>query len=142
MAQTTSCVSPIAQAAAEGALNGLQSVVEALRLQIQNNRDVLVARLQAIPGVKVVKPAGTFFAFRDFSAYEKSSQKLADLLLEKVRVVTVPGKEFGMEGHLRLSFCGTLKEIKEGIERIQWVLDPHAPNELFLGSRKLVRDWL
>ena len=53
---------------------------------------------------------------------------------------------FGLENHglahLRLSFCGTLKEIKEGIERIQWAIDPHAPNELFLGSRKLVRDWL
>jgi len=140
--QQTSGPATPSQWAAVGALNGVQNSVDALRLTLQNNRDVLVARLQAIPGVKVVKPAGTFFAFPDFSAYEKSSQKLADLLLDKVRVVTVPGKEFGMEGHLRLSFCGTLKEIKEGIERIQWALDPHAPNELFLGSRKLVRDWL
>ena len=46
-----------------------------------------------------------------------------------------------MEGHLRLSFCGTLKEITEGIERIQWALDPNSPNELYLGDRKLVRDW-
>jgi aspartate aminotransferase len=46
-----------------------------------------------------------------------------------------------MEGHLRLSFCGTLKEIKEGIERIQWAIDPNSPNELYLGDRKLVRDW-
>jgi aspartate aminotransferase len=140
--QQTSGPATPSQWAAVGALNGVQNSVDALRLTLQNNRDVLVARLQAIPGVKVVKPAGTFFAFPDFSAYEKNSQKLSAFLLEKVRVVTVPGKEFGMEGHLRLSFCGTLKEIKEGIERIQWALDPHAPNELFLGSRKLVRDWL
>jgi aspartate aminotransferase len=46
-----------------------------------------------------------------------------------------------MEGHLRLSYCGTLKEITEGVERIKWALDPLAPNELFLGDRKLVRDW-
>jgi aspartate aminotransferase len=46
-----------------------------------------------------------------------------------------------MEGHLRLSFCGTLKEITEGLARIKWALDPGAPNELFLGDRKLVRDW-
>jgi aspartate aminotransferase len=56
-------------------------------------------------------------------------------------VVTVPGREFGMEGHLRISFCGTVKEITEGIERIKWALDPGAPNELFLGGRRLVRDW-
>ena len=28
-----------------------------------------------------------------------------------------------------------------GLERIKWALDPNAPNELFLGDRKLVRDW-
>ena len=140
--QQTSGPATPSQWAAIGALNGVQNSVDALRLTLQNYRDVLVARLQAIPGVKVVKPAGTFYAFPDFSAYEKSSQKLAAFLLEKVRVVTVPGKEFGMEGHLRLSYCGTLKEIKEGLERIQWALDPRAPNEIFLGSRKLVRDWL
>ena len=71
----------------------------------------------------------------------KDSQKLAELLLERVRVVTVPGKEFGMDGHLRLSYCGTIKEIMDGLERIKWALDPQAPNELFLGDRKLVRDW-
>ena len=57
-------------------------------------------------------------------------------------MVTVPGKEFGMEGHLRLSYCGTIKDITEGIERIKWALDPKAPNELYIGDRKLVRDWL
>jgi aspartate aminotransferase len=57
-------------------------------------------------------------------------------------VVTVPGKEFGMEGHLRLSFCGTPKDITEGLERIKWVLDPNAPNELYLGNHRLLRDAL
>src|SRR5208337_580145 len=99
------------------------------------------AAVGALNGVKVVKPGGTFYCFPDFSAYQKDSQKLSRLLLDKVRVVTVPGREFGMEGHLRLSFCGTIKEITEGIERIKWALDPHAPNELFLGGRRLVRDW-
>ncbi len=74
-------------------------------------------------------------------SYMKDSQKLAELLLDRVRVVTVPGKEFGMDGHLRLSYCGTIKEIMDGVERIKWALDPNAPNELFLGDRKLVRDW-
>ena len=140
--QQTSGPATPSQWAAVGALNGVQNCVDALCQTLQNNRDVMIARLRAIPGVKVTRPAGTFYAFPDFSAYEKDSQKLAAFLLEKVRVVTVPGREFGMDGHLRLSYCGTLKEIKEGIERIQWALDPHAPNELFLGSRKLTRDWL
>ncbi len=140
--QETSGPAAPSQWAAVGALNGVQSSIESLRLTLENNRNVLIKRLKAFAGVKVTKPGGTFYCFPDFSAFEKDSQKLSRMLLEKVRVVTVPGREFGMEGHLRISFCGTMKEITEGVTRIQWALDPNAPNELFLGDRKLVRDWL
>lgn len=140
--QQTSGPAAPSQWAAVGALNGVQSFVESLRMTLENNRNVIYQRLSAFPDVKIVKPGGTFYCFPDFSAYMKDSQKLANLLLNKVRVVTVPGKEFGFEGHLRVSFCGTIKEIREGLERIQWALDPNAPNELYLGDRKLVRDWL
>jgi aspartate aminotransferase len=139
--QQTSGPAAPSQWAAVGALNGVQHSIEALRMTLENNRNILVARLSAIPGVKVTKPDGTFYTFPDFSAYQKDSQKLSEFLLEKVRVVTVPGKEFGMEGHLRISFCGTVAEIREGVQRIQWALDPDSPNELYLGDRKLVRDW-
>ena len=139
--QQTSGPAAPSQWAAVGALNGVQSSVESLRLTLENNRNVMMRRLDAFSGVKVVKPGGTFYCFPDFSAYEKDSQKLCHLLLDKVRVVTVPGRDFGMEGHLRMSFCGTVKEITEGVERIKWVLDPNAPNELYLGDRKLTRDW-
>ena len=50
--------------------------------------------------------------------------------------------QIGMEGYLRLSYAGSIKDIKEGIERIKWVLDPTSPNEIYIGDRKLVRDWL
>ena len=133
--------SPCRSGRRSGALSGVQTSIESLRLTLENNRNVMLERLQTIPGVHVTKPDGTFYCFPDFSAYMKDSQKLAELLLERVRVVTVPGKEFGMDGHLRLSYCGTIKEIMDGLERIKWALDPKAPNELFLGDRKLVRDW-
>jgi aspartate aminotransferase len=139
--QQTSGPSVPAQWAAVGALNGVQSSIQSLRMTLENNRNVMLERLRAFDGVKVTKPDGTFYTFPDFSAYMKDSQKLSDFLLEKVRVVTVPGKDFGMEGRLRISFCGTIKEITEGIERIKWALDPNSPNELYLGDRKLVRDW-
>lgn len=138
----TSGPSTPSQWAAIGALNGVQSSIASLRLTLENNRNVMLERLKAFNGVKVTKPDGTFYCFPDFSAYMKESQKLAEFLLEKVRVAVVPGKEFGMEGYLRLSYCGTIKEIMEGIERMKWALDPNAPNELYLGERKLTRDWL
>jgi len=145
--QTTTCVSPVMQAAAEGALNGMQSIVESLRLSIQNNRDVLMQEIHSFTDVRCVKPGGTFYALPDFTAYcrnsiAKNSVELSNFLLKKALVVTVPGMEFGIENHLRLSYAGTVKDITEGIDRLKWALDPNAPSEIYFGDRKMVRDWL
>ena len=141
-AQTTSCTSVILQAAAEGALIGLQSVVETLRMTLENNRNVMIQELRAFNGIHITPPEGTYYCLPDFRAYKKSSVELSQFLLKKALVVTVPGKEFGMEGHLRLSYATTVKDIKQGIERIKWALDPTAPNEIYIGERKMTRDWL
>jgi aspartate aminotransferase len=141
-AQTTSCVPPICQAAAEGALTGLQSYVESLRLTIQNNRDVLMQEMRTFRGVKLQKPQGTFYALPDMRAFRMGSVEMCELLLKKAMVVTVPGREFGMEGFLRLSIAGSVKEITDGVARMKWALDPESPNEIWVGDRKLVRDWL
>lgn len=142
LAQTTSCVSPLAQAAAEGALNGLQSVVEALRLHIQNNRDVVLQEMKTFNGVRLIPPAGTFYALPDIRAFNNNSVEVSRFLLKKAMVVTVPGKEFGMEGHIRLSFAGSVKDVTEGIARIKWALDSTSPNEIYIGDKKLIRDWM
>lgn len=145
--QTTTCVSPVMQAAAEGALNGIQSNVEALRLTMQNNRDILMQELRSFTDVRCFKPQGTFYGLPDFRAYcgnglVKNSVELSKFFLNKALVVTVPGKEFGMEGHLRLSYAGSVKDLTEGIERMKWAIDPNAPSEIYIGDRKLVRSWM
>jgi aspartate aminotransferase len=137
----TSGPSVLLQKAAAGALNGIQSSVESLRMTLENNRNVLIEQLRSFSGVKVTVPDGTFYCFADFSSYEKDSNKLSAFLIDKVMVLTVPGKEFGMDGYLRISYCGTIKDITEGVERMKWALDPNSPNELYIGDRKLVRDW-
>ena len=139
--QTTTCNSPICQVAAEAALTGDQSCVDTLLDTIEKNRNTVIRELQSIPGVKIMKPEGTFYCLPDFSACNKDSMALADFLLKKALVVTVPGKEFGMEGHLRLSFAGAASEVADGMARIKWALDPNAPREIQIGNRKVVRDW-
>jgi len=136
----TSGPSAVLQYAAVGAINGIQSSVSSLCTTLENNRNVLIQELKAFEGVRLEEPGGTFYSFPDFSHYGKDSVKLSKFILDKVQVVTVPGKEFGREGHLRISFCGSIKEITEGIERMKWALDPNSPNELYIGQRKLVRD--
>lgn len=137
----TSGPSVLLQNAAIAAMNGTQSGVRQLQKFLQNGRDLMIAQLRGFDGVNIVEPDGTFYCFADFSSYDRDSRQLAEFLLEKVSVVTVPGVEFGMEGYLRLSYCGAVKDIKAGIERMKWALDPNAPSELYIGDRKLVRDW-
>ena len=137
----TSGPSVLLQRAAAAALDGTQASVASLCTTLENNRNVLVDRLRAFEGVRVTVPDGTFYLFADFSYYDKDSTKLANFLLEKVQVVTVPGVEFGLDGHLRISYCGSIKDITEGVERMKWALDPNSPNELYIGQRKLLRDW-
>ncbi|MFC1550895.1 pyridoxal phosphate-dependent aminotransferase, partial [Candidatus Neomarinimicrobiota bacterium] len=103
----TSGPSGLLQKAAVGAINGVQSSVGSLRATLENNRNVMIDHLKSFDGVKVTVPDGTFYCFADFSVYNNNSNKLAEFLIDKVQVVTVPGVEFGMEGYLRLSYCGT-----------------------------------
>ena len=141
-AQITSSPADVMQSAAEGALNGMQSYVESLRLTMENNRNVVMQEIKSFTGVRITKPQGTFYCLPDFRPYLRSSEELANFILKKALVVTVPGKEFGMEGHLRLSYAGTVKDITEGIARMKWALDPSSPKEIYIGDRKSVRDWL
>jgi aspartate aminotransferase len=98
--------------------------------------------LAGVSSVVTARPEGAFYCLPDFRYYNGDSVALSEFLLKKALVVTVPGREFGMEGHLRLSYSGSVKELTEGVARIKWALDPNSPNEIYIGDRKLVRDWL
>ncbi len=117
-AQSTSCNCDLSEAAATAALLGDQACIEDLRSLLEQNRNVLLAELDKIPHIAVQKPQGTFYSFADFSYYNADSQALAQYLLEQALVAVVPGKAFGMDGHLRISFCASRDSIVTGVQRI------------------------
>jgi aspartate aminotransferase len=97
--------------------------------------------------LSVVKPQGTFYCLPDFrgclgTGIARDSFELSMFLLSKARVVTVPGKDFGLEGHLRLSYAGSTESVVEGMKRIRWALDPSSPREIRIGEKTVVREWL
>jgi aspartate aminotransferase len=139
--QTTTCSSVVLQAGAEAALNGDPAGIEALRRQMQEHRDLVLAGLSAIPGVRCAKPDGTFYCLPDVSAIDRDSMRLSQLLLRRALVVTVPGREFGMEGHLRLSYAGAREGLVEAMDRLRWALDPSSPATIRIGERTCTRDW-
>ena len=75
-AATTSCNSGILMAAAEAALKGPQDGVGELVSLLETNRDAMLKALAEIPGVRVVKPQGTFYSLPDFSAFGRDSMAL------------------------------------------------------------------
>ena len=118
----TSCPSAVSQVAALGALQGGEKEAEELRRSLVKKRDILTKEIAKIEKARLIFPHATFYSFVDFSAYEKDSHKLAQFLIENAEVVTIPGKDFGIDGHLRISFCGSEEELIEGISRINEAL--------------------
>ncbi len=130
--QMTSNPTSISQSASIEALNGPQDAIEKMVAEFQKRRDIVVDKLRAMPGVTCYKPAGSFYAFPDFSGvYGKSAKgktitgslALADYLLTEVKVAIVPGVAFGADAHARLSFATSMENIIKGLDRIATALN-------------------
>lgn len=120
--QVTSNPTSFVQKGAVAALNLPASSIEAMRVEFEARRDLIHSLLTAIPGVKMQKPKGAFYAFPDISAYlGKDLQTDADLatyLLDEAKVATVPGSVFEGSGHIRLSYATSRSDIEKGVARI------------------------
>jgi aspartate aminotransferase len=138
---STSGASSVLQEGAFGALQSGNLPIQALKKFIQGNRDILIDQLNAIPGLKLVEPQGTFYCFPDIQDIHPDSEALATHLLDKAYVSTVPGKAFGMEGYLRLSYTCSKEEIVESAARIRWAVDPGSPKEIIINGQKHLKDW-
>ena len=97
-------------------------LLNAKKLCHDNMRRV-VARLQAIPGVKCTPPSGGFYVFPDLSAIEPSSQKIFNRLLDG-GVAVIPGDFFGPEGEgrIRIGFATDYDSISKALDRLEDVL--------------------
>jgi aspartate aminotransferase len=124
---STSNPSSLSQHAAVAALRGPQELLEAMRVQFEKRRHLMVQLLGQVPGVKAHDPDGAYYVFADFSALLSrkyrgeplaTTQRLAELLLEEFGVATVPGSAFGREGYLRLSFAISEADIRKAMERV------------------------
>lgn len=125
--QSTSNSTSIAQAAALEAISGSQIEVDGMVREFKQRRDVIVDRLNAIPGVHCLKPQGAFYVFPNVGALLNRTANgkklaspcdLADYLLEEAKVAVVPGEDFGSKEHIRFSYATALEDIEKGCKRI------------------------
>lgn len=125
--QSTSCASSITQAAAVQAILGAGEELKSALSLLQSRRDFVYSRLKEVPGFEVTEPQGAFYIWPDVSSYFgksfegtviNGSHDFAQALLSSETVVTVPGKDFGLEGYLRLSYALDQNRMQEAIDRI------------------------
>jgi aspartate/methionine/tyrosine aminotransferase len=124
LTHSVGCTASFTQYAGIEALTGPQDQVKAVLDEYQRRRDVLVAGLNALPGMRCRSPQGAFYAFPNVQAYGRSASWLADYLLEEAGVATLPGTAFGArgEGYLRLCFANSTENIRQALERMEEVL--------------------
>ena len=125
--QSTSNPTSIAQKAALAALQAPESLITDMVTAFHERRDVIVALLNEIPGFTCPMPGGAFYAFPDVSGVFgrsfngkviSSSDDLAEYLLNEARVAVVPGRGFGMDSNIRLSYACSMENIRKGLGRI------------------------
>ena len=118
---TISCAPTFAQVGAVQALVGPQDDVEAMVVEFKARRDLLVAGLNAIPGIRARTPVGAFYAFPSVSGTGLSGAELAERLLVEAGVCVLAGTAFGGVGteHIRISYANSRENLTEALGRIE-----------------------
>ncbi|WP_330655473.1 pyridoxal phosphate-dependent aminotransferase [Alkaliphilus sp. B6464] len=128
----TSNPNTIAQHASIEGLTGDQSSVEEMRIAFDERRKYMVQRINEIKGLSCITPKGAFYVMMNIKQLIgttikgiviNSSMDLSELLLEHANVAVVPGVAFGTDEFIRLSYANSLENIKEGLNRIDSILN-------------------
>jgi aspartate aminotransferase len=125
--QSTSNASSISQKAATVALNAPQDCVREMNVAFKARHDLVVAGLNALPGVRCLPGWGTFYAFANIEQAMRmvgtaDDNAFAEFLINEAGVAVVPGSAFGAPGHFRLSFAASSETLEDALERMQRVL--------------------
>lgn len=124
-AQSSTHITSFVQTAAIEALKQTQEEFAPRLKDMQARRDLTVSMLQKIPGLKMGTPKGAFYAFPDVSAFSDKigkSEAIAEYLLKEAGVAVVPGKPFGDDNRIRISFAKDMKSLEKAYLRIQAAL--------------------
>ncbi len=129
--QSTSNPCSIAQWASVAALTGDQSMVRGMVESFQRRCKYVMERLNNIEGIKFVEPQGAFYIFPDVSSFYgkrygsyfvRDSLSMCEYLMDEAHVAAVPGSAFGDDKSIRLSYAISVRDLEEGLDRIERAL--------------------
>ena len=123
----TSNVCSITQYAAIEALNGPQDKVKEMIEEFERRRNYMVKTLEKMNNLSIIKPQGAFYIMINIDkclGKEINGEKIIDSmdfsakLLEHEKVAVIPGKAFGLDNYVRVSYATSMELIEKGLERI------------------------
>jgi aspartate/methionine/tyrosine aminotransferase len=115
-----SCVPPFIQRAGVAGLKGDQSEIRRMMEIYRQRRDILVDGLNGIAGIRCLRNEGAFYVFPNITGTGMTSERFAEVMLEKAKVALLPGTNFGEfgQGYVRLTYATGIERIREGLRRI------------------------
>ena len=99
-------------------VKALDTPVDDVREIFHRRRDYVYQRLTAM-GLDVQEPEGAFYMFIPVSQYGMDSLTFCEKMLAVGKVGLIPGIYFNTEGYMRLSYCYSDADLKEGLDRIE-----------------------
>ncbi len=128
---STSNATSFVQKAAVTALKSCFKEVEIMRSEFEKRKNFVVERLRKINGVSVSNPGGAFYVMPNIEKFlskkyngemVKDTYGISYYLLNEANVAVVPGEAFFAPSHIRISFATSMKNLEEGLERMDKAL--------------------
>jgi aspartate/methionine/tyrosine aminotransferase len=121
MTNCNSCTASFTQMAGLEALRGPQDSIERMRQEFMRRRELVVERINRIPGFSCRRPQGAFYCFPNISGTGRTSKQLENALLEDAGVAALAGTSFGEfgEGYIRLSIANSYENLEKALDAIE-----------------------
>lgn len=109
-----------------GALKECQDDMQYMADTYKKRCKLITERLDKIDGLGYVKPSGAFYIFVDLSKVKENykykdsfSVEFCENFLREEKVAIVPGKAFGIDEYIRISYACSEDEFLEGVGRLE-----------------------
>lgn len=114
------CASSFTQQGAIHALIGDQSPIDTMVAEYKRRRDLVIERLNSIPGIVCETPAGSFYAFANISSLGITDEEFCLGILKETGIAATPGSAFGNHfgGYVRFSFSGSYQVLNDAMEKL------------------------
>lgn len=105
----------------EACIAALGQDTSAMLGEYARRREYTVRRLSGM-GLDIAPPDGAFYAFPSIAGYGMDSVTFCTRLLTEARVAVTPGAAFGAPDRFRLSYCCGMRELEQGLDRLEGFL--------------------